>query len=234
MSRRASLRTSAVVLCALFAAAIPLSLRFGDPVERLVGTVRLARPLAVAIPASLAGWRGEDVPLTEHEERTIQVDDYVRRRYDGPAGEQVTLFVSYHGNKERGLQRYYHNPTVCYTAAGWTLDATRFENVTLQDLAKEIPTCRYTFVHGASRMCVLTVFRVDDEFLDESPRNKPFWMLVERLTPKIDDGPGTFVQVQVVVPVTGGDEPAAALLASRFLQIFGRTVLEAVETRPGT
>lgn len=227
-------RTTAIVLCAAFVAAIAVSLRFGDPVARLVGTARLARPLADAVPAEFAGWTGTDKPLTEHEANTLLVDDYVQRLYRGPAGEAVQLAVFYHGNKERGLQRYYHNPTVCYQAAGWRLDATRFESVTLQDLAKEVPTCRYTFTKEGARLCILTLFRIDDEFLDESPRNKPFWMLLERLTPRLDDSPGSFVQVQVAVPVRDGDDAGASLVATRFLQTFGRSVLAAVDSRPGT
>jgi EpsI family protein len=228
-------RHAAVALCALFVAALPVSIRWGDPLDRLVGTVRLARPLSVAVPAEFAGWKGTDVPLTEKEQKTILVDDAVRRAYRGPDGELVTLFVSYHGNKERGLQRYYHNPTVCYTAAGWRLDSSRFETVTLTDMAKTLPTCRYVFVRDdGARQLVLTLVRVDEEYLDESPRNKPFWMLVDRLTPRLDDGPGTFVQVQVIVPVRGRDEAEASLVATRFLEVFGRTVVTAVEVRAGT
>ena len=227
-------RTTAIVLSASFAAALGLSLRFGDPVARLVGTVALERPLVEAVPADLEGWRGTDKPLTEQETRILQLDDWVQRLYRGPGGENVQLAVFYYGNKERGLQRYYHNPTVCYTAAGWSLDATRFEPVTLEDLAKEVPTCRYTFTKAGGRLCVLTLFRIDDEFLDESPRNKPFWMLKERLTPKLSDAPGTFVQVQVAVPVKDGDDAGASAIATRFLQTFGRTVLAATEPHGGS
>ncbi|MCE9636106.1 MAG: EpsI family protein [Planctomycetes bacterium] len=227
-------RTAALVLCALFVAGAAASIRWGDPLERLVGTARLARPLRDAVPVRLEGWDGRDEPLTETEMRAILADDYVRRLYRNAQGEAVTLFVSFHGNRERGLQRYYHNPTVCYPAAGWSLAATRFETITLRDAGLEVPTCRYVFDKGGAKLSVTTVFKVDDEFLDESPRNKPFWMLIDRLQPDLDDRPGSFVQVQVIVPVTDGDESKAAGLSSRFLQQFGRTLLSAVQPGSGT
>lgn len=228
-----TLRGAALLLCAVFTAGTAASLQWGDPIERLLGTAHLARPLAVAVPRDLAGWSGRDEPLTEQEQRTLLLDDFVRRVYRGPAGETVTLFVSFHGNKERGLQRFYHNPTVCYPAAGWTLEATRFERVTLEDVAAEVPTCRYVFEKAGRRMSVLTLFQVDREFLDESPRNKPFWMLLDRLKPDLDDRPGSFAQVQVIVPIEGGDEPAAAAVSLRFLRTFARHVLSAVTVGSG-
>lgn len=229
-----NLRLAALLLCAVFTAGLAASLRWGDPMERLLGTSHLAHPLGEAIPAEFGGWTGRDVPLTDKERRAILVDDSLRRDYRGPKGEEVDLFISFHGNKQRGMQRYYHNPTVCYPAAGWTLTATRFERVTLEDAGLEVPTCRYVFERSGARMSVLTLFRVDDEFLDESPRNKPIWTLVEKLMPDLDDAPGTFVQVQVIVPFRDGDEAAAAALSTRFLQTFGRTILAAIDSGAGT
>jgi EpsI family protein len=221
-------RVAALLLCAVFTAGAAASLRWGDDVGRLLGTEQLARPLDEAVPKELGGWTGRDEPLTDQERATLLLDGYVRRVYRGPAGETVTLFVSFHGNKERGLQRFYHNPTVCYPAAGWTLDGTRFERITLEDAAAEIPTCRYVFEKSGARMSVLTLFRVNGEFLDESPRNKPFWMLLDRLKPAVDDRPGSMAQVQVITPIQGGDEAAAAAVSERFLRTFGRAVLAAV------
>ena len=228
------LRTAALVLCALFTVAAAASLQWGDPVGRLLGSVRLAHPLEQSVPAALQGWTGTDEPLTDSERDTLKLDDYVRRVYVNAAGERVTLFVSFQGNKEVGLQRFYHNPTVCYPAAGWALASTQFERVTLEDSALEVPTCRYVFEKSGARVTVMTLFKVDDEFLDESPRNKPIWLLLDRLKPDFDDTPGSFVQVQVIAPVRGGDESAAARLTARFLQVFGRTILSAVDVGSGT
>jgi EpsI family protein len=224
-------RSTALALCVVFAAAIPVSLRWGDPVDRLLGTVRPAQALALAIPTAAEGWTGSDQALSAKERRTLQLDDYVERTYRGPDGEALTLFVSFYGNKQRGLQRYYHNPTICYRDAGWTLLETHFERVTLQDLGREVPTCRYLFERDGQRLSVTTFFQIDDELLDESPRNKPFWTLLEKMTPSLSDAPGSFAQVQIIAPVAPGDDGAAAAATSRFLHAFGAKILAAI--RPG-
>lgn len=228
-----TLRTAALLLFALFGAAIPASTLWGDPVEALLGTERLPRPLAEAIPDRHAGWSGRDLPLTAKERRAIQTDDALQRAYTRAGAERVTLYIAYWGNKQRGLHRYYHHPTICYRDAGWNLTDTRFEHVTLEDAGIELPVCRYLFERGGARISVTVFFKVDDELLDESPRNKPVWTFVEKLTPALSDRPGSLAQVQVVVPFGDEGEGPAAATTTRFLREFGRIVLAAVEPGRG-
>ncbi len=223
-------RTALYAVCAVMIAAAAISYAVGDPAARLTGTVRLARPLGEAIPREFAGWRGVDDPMSEHEIRTTKVDDYLRRRYRSASGDEVLLYVAYHGNKERGMQTYYHNVDVCFPSQGWKKESDRTGTETLSDAAKEIPVCRYVFGKDGVRLSVLTFFKVDDEFLDQSPRNKPFWTLLDRATPQLDDAPGTFVQVQFLTLVGKAGESGAADVQSRFLRDFGRTILTAVES----
>jgi EpsI family protein len=226
-------KTAAVVACALLVAAAVASYSIGDPASRLTGTVQLPHPLKSSIPLDFAGWRGEDEALSEGVLRTIQVDDYVRRHYRDAAGTEVMLYVAYHGNKERGMQTYYHNATVCFASQGWTIESERTSSETLHDVAKEVPVCRYVFGKDGAKLSVLTFFQVTTnhvaELLDQSPRNKPFWTMLDRVTPQFDDSPGTFVQVQIITPVGTGGEYGAADVQSRFLRDFGRKILSAVE-----
>ncbi len=221
--------SAAIAALALFAAGAAASYLVGDSSGRLTGTIALPHPLRTSIPMELAGWKGVDEDLTESVLRTIKVDDYVRRRYSDSAGTEVLLYVAYHGNKERGMQTYYHNATVCFVSQGWTIESEKTSSETLPDVAKELPVCRYVFNREGERLSVLTFFKVDDQFLDQSPRNKPFWMMLDRVTPKFDDSPGTFVQVQIVAPVGAGGEYGAADVQTRFLRDFGRRILLAVE-----
>lgn len=221
--------TAVVVVCSLLGAAAIASYVVGDGVGRLSGTERLPRPLAVAVPAALSGWKGVDEPMTAEVIHTLQVDDYVRRRYTAESGDEVLMYVAYHGNKERGMQTYYHNVDVCFPSQGWTRQSQTTGTETLHDAAKEVPVCRYVFAKEGVKLSVLTFFKVDDEFLDQSPRNKPFWLLVDRATPQFDDSPGMFVQVQILTPVGDRGEYAAADVQSRFLHDFGPTILKAVE-----
>jgi EpsI family protein len=222
-------KTAVASVCALLAAASVASYVVGDGLARLARTERLPRPLAVAIPAQLGGWTGTDDPLPEKTVATLKVDDYVKRQYRGANGELVLLYVAYHGNKQTGMDTFYHNVDICFPSAGWTRESQKTGSETLHDAAKEIPVCRYVFAKDGKQLSVLTFFKVDDEFLDQSPRNKPFWMLIEKATPQFDDSPGTFVQVQVVTRVGEGGEFEAAEVQSRFVREFGPLILKAVE-----
>lgn len=225
-------KTAAVSAIALLAAAGVASYSIGDRAELLTRTIALPRKLSISIPLELGGWRGTNDPMDAKTVETLQVDDYVRRRYVHRDGADALLYVAYHGNKERGMQTYYHNPTVCFRSQGWTIENQKTSTETLSDAAKEIPVCRYVFGKEGERLSVMTFFKVDREFLDQSPRNKPLWSLLDRATPQFSDSPGTFVQVQIVVPVGKGGEFEAADLQSRFLRDFGRAILDAVEPGP--
>jgi EpsI family protein len=223
-------RQAGLVVCALLAVAAAVSFAIGDGTARLLGTVRLPRPLAQAVPLDLAGWKGVDEPIDEAVIRITKIDDHVRRRYRAADGAAVMLYVGYHGNKQRGMDTLYHNPTICFPAQGWKPVGERTGIETLPRSAREIPVCRYVFARADTRASVLTFFKVGGELLDQSPRNKWFWTLVDRATPQLDDSPGTFVQVQVLTEIGRDGEAAAANVQSRFLRDFGEAILAAVET----
>jgi hypothetical protein len=128
------------------------------------------------------------------------------------------------------MDTLYHNPTVCYPTQGWKPVGERSGVETLARSAREIPVCRYVFARDDVRLSVLTFFKVGGDLLDQSPRNKWFWTLVDRAKPQLDDSPGTFVQVQIVAEVGREGESAAANVQSRFLRDFGEAILAAVET----
>ncbi len=219
------------LLCAalMMALATPVSILIGGSGDRALGTTPLAQPLRVAIPTQLADWTMtlED-DLAERQVELTRVDDYVSRRYVDSDGGHVTLYVAYHGNKERGIGTLYHNASVCYPAAGWKLTEERFATLVLRESARSVPTCRYLFSRGQATLSVLTFFAVDGELLDQSPRNKPFWLLADRLTPEIDHDRGTLLQVQVVAVVQPGEAEAVARRQERFLQDFGGAIFRSV------
>ena len=218
------------VAAAVLAVAAVVSFALGGGGDPLARTRTLAVPLAQAIPTEHRGWRMvADDELGERQIEMTKVDDYVSRRYADDGGHEVVLYVAYHGNRDRGISAIYHNATVCYPAAGWELQDETFDVVTLADAAQELPVCRYTFGRRGDRLSVLAFFRVGEELLDQSPRNKSFWLLTDRLTPALGEDPGTFVQVQVVARAGAGDPVAAAALQTRFLRDFGAAILRAVE-----
>ncbi len=212
--------------CALLFSAGVGSIFAGQSAHDLLENLQLPRPLKVAVPAELGGWSGVDTPLSDSAFKQLRLDDYVRRNYTSADGETVQLYIAYHGNKRRGLDTLYHNATVCMPSAGYAHIDTELEEVTLHDKAKSIATSRYIFAKGGDRVAILSFFKIGDEFLDQSPRNKSFWLLQHKILPET---PGAFVQVQVIVPIRGEDMFKANELQSRFLQVFGRSILEAID-----
>lgn len=222
-------RAAVAIVCGVLAAAAIASYAVGDRLSRLVGTVHLPQRLDAAIPSQLAGWNGRDEPMSDADVRMTQVDDYLRRRYASADGDEVLLYVAFHGNKARGQNTYYHNPTVCLPAQGLKLAATRTGTETLPDSARVLPVCRYVFANETARLAVLTFFQVDGDLLGESPRNDAMRALLDQSVPQLDDSPGTFVQVQVIVGVGDSGDAAAADVQSKFLRAFGSTILRAVD-----
>lgn len=219
-------RTAFRVACGVLLAGAALSVTLGVSTSALLEDQQLDKPLAEAVPAEHAGWTSVDETLEPRVVSQLRLDDYLRRQYTGPEGERVVLYVAYHGNKRRGMDTIFHNPTVCFPSQGWTHLDTQFETVTLNQKAQQLETCRYVFENGPDRLSVLTFFKVGDEFLDQSPRNKAFWLLTHKLLP---DTPGAFVQVQVLTAVADGDDYAATDRQHAFLQTFGRFLLEAID-----
>lgn len=218
-----------LVVLGLIGAAVPASRLLGPDADALVARTPLAQPLAEAVPIEHAGWTGRELDLNEVERERLDVDDYVNRVYTNAAGDQIGLFITYQGNKQRGLRSYYHNASVCYPAQGYAQQDTQISELVLTDVAQRVPTCRYTFEKGRDRRLVLTFFKVDDEFLQESPRNRPFWVMAEKFESVLDDSPGTFAQVQVIAAVGPDGDAAASTLQREFLQQFGRVILEAID-----
>jgi EpsI family protein len=221
-------RTATWVACALLAAALPVSW-FAGRGHDVSASLSLARPLGDAVPLTHAGWTGVDEPLTEAEQQVVGADDAIKRGYTHEDGSVVSLFTTFYGNKQRGIDAIYHNASVCYPAQGFTQIDTDFDEIVLKDLAKQVPVCRYVFERRGTRLNVLTFCKVNDELIDQSPRNKPFWLLGDKLLSRFDDAPGTFAQVQVVAVIRDGDEFAARRAQTRFLEDFGRVLFAAIE-----
>ena len=58
----------------------------------------------------------------------LEADLNLQRAYVHPAGELIWLYIGYYGTRRGG--RPEHNPSGCYTGAGWGIEATRQIDVT--------------------------------------------------------------------------------------------------------
>jgi EpsI family protein len=185
-------------------------------------------------PLTIGGYRGRDIPLAEKARELVGMDRYLQREYhpipggpEGPApGGSLLFYVSYHGNKARGLEAIYHNPTVCLPAAGWDWVDSRRKSVTLADLAMEFEVSLDLFRHRRSgrEKVVLNFFVVEERrAVGGTPRNQPFWVGLERL--RSGDGPGYLAQIQVVRDVNGTREDAERRVLEFLRRAGGRILL---------
>ena len=79
--------------------------------------VPLRRPLA-ELPAKLGQWTGrENAPLGEKVADILRLSDYLMRRYSGPGGDSLWLYVGYWDTQRRGAQ--IHSPKHCLPGGGW-------------------------------------------------------------------------------------------------------------------
>ena len=172
-------------------------------------------------PLTIGEWKGEDRVITEKEASIAGMDEYLLRTYRHPDGRVVSFYLCYYGNKLRGMESIYHNPTICFPAAGYKIASSRRQRVKLLDAARQFEVSLDRFRKSGSELLVLNFFVVDGEILEKTPRNKPFYLALEKL--KLSSDPGYFAQVQVIAQSRGdGEDPAAT--AVEFLEEAGRYI----------
>ena len=119
--RRVDLRACAIGAIVLLAAGA--SYRFAMGYLRPLMTRRIELPVALSnLSSTLAGWAGEDCPLSPEVQRIAGNDDYVNRLYTNDAtGEAANLYIAY---SARPRTMVGHRPQVCYVGAGWIHDSS--------------------------------------------------------------------------------------------------------------
>lgn len=212
-----------LALVVLLAIGIALSLLVGKLGDPLISaeTRDLKIPFS-EFPRTLGEWTGKDRALSAKEVSIAGMDSYLRRVYVNPDGRSAVLYLCYYGNKARGMEAIYHNPTICFPSAGFELTRTGRRSIRLVDIARKFNVSLDHFRKSGKQLVVLNFFIVDGEVLEESPRNKPFWLALDKLEFSTD--PGYFAQVQVVVMSNGDvsdtEETAAELLTEAGRYIF--------------
>jgi hypothetical protein len=119
------------------------------------------------------------------------------------------------------MEAIYHNPTICFPSAGWELLRPGRRTIRLNDIARKFDASLDHFRKSGNHLVVLNFFVVDGEVLEESPRNKPFWLALDKL--RFSSDPGYFAQVQVVV-MNQGEVRDAEDTAAELLEVAGRYI----------
>jgi EpsI family protein len=211
-----------IVLLLVFAAGIALSLLVGTLADPLVSakTRDLKLPFS-EFPSVIGAWVGTERPLTAKELGVLGLDSHLRRVYVDQRRRSAVLYLTYYGNKARGMEAIYHNATICFPSAGWELTRTDRRTIRLNDVARKFDVSLDHFRKSGNRLVVLSFFVVDGEVLEESPRNTPIWLALDKL--QFSSDPGYFAQVQVVV-MNEGDEEETEQTAADLLEEAGRYI----------
>jgi hypothetical protein len=206
-----------VILTGVLAAGIAASFVFGRMWRPFASTEfrDLLRPLP-DFPRTLEDFVGEDVPLGERVREKAGMDRWLRREYRSRDAGSLIFYVAYYGNRDRGLETIYHNPTVCYPAAGFTPGVSEIVSITGGSDGEPIEVDLTVYRSpGGTELLVGSFFILDEKRVSaRPPRNEVVTLGFEKLRPSLT--PGYFVQVQVVAAVER-DLPVTRAVVRRFL-----------------
>ncbi len=116
---------------------------------QLRGDPRVDTEALATLPLRIGAWNSFEVPLEPRVEEVLQADLNVQRSYQGPTGDLIWLYIGYYGTARGG--RPEHNPSSCYTGAGWYIEATRQLDVSPEE---DFRINEYRVVRGRERRLV--------------------------------------------------------------------------------
>ena len=123
--------------------------------------VPLRRPLA-SFPMQIGSWRGrESAQFSDAILKQLRPTDYLMRRYQSAAGQDVWLYVGYWETQREGAQ--IHSPKNCLPGGGWQPLEASVIPVAVNGEADPIPVTRYVLQKGADQLLVAYWFRAQGE-----------------------------------------------------------------------
>ncbi len=115
MSQSVRLMVSAALLLATL-----LTIHFRSAGE----AVQIRKPFDT-FPSTLGSWRGQEETILDPDVlKMLKMSDYLMRRYVGPAGRSIWLYVGYWQSQRKGAD--IHSPKNCLPGGGWEpIEASR-------------------------------------------------------------------------------------------------------------
>ena len=113
--------------------------------------VPLAAPLDEAVPRSLLGAEGVDIPISEAEQRVAGMDEFVLREYTAAGLLPYSVYVGYYEQQRQG--HTIHSPRNCLPGGGW--EPLTQGQVGVTTASGTAPVNRYVIANGAARALVL-------------------------------------------------------------------------------
>ncbi|MGQ0643821.1 MAG: exosortase C-terminal domain/associated protein EpsI [Gemmatimonadaceae bacterium] len=111
--------------------------------------IQLSAPLKT-MPLSLAGYLGDERPVTEEEQRVAGMSDYVFRVFSRDTSAVFSVYVGYYESQVTG--RTIHSPKNCLPGAGWQQVESGRKNLTVN--GQTVTVNRYILANGPSQAVV--------------------------------------------------------------------------------
>lgn len=137
-----------------------------------IDTAEARQTSVTTIPLQLGEWQGEEVSgLTERESKILKLDNYIRRLYRNPAGDEVFVYVGFWKKQSGDHQAAKHSPLMCLPANGWDVsnptDITfsptpEYQNVRMRRIIAQLGKSR------PPELFYYWFFSGDESYTDES------------------------------------------------------------------
>ena len=166
----------------------------------------LRAPLDTSIPMQLYGYGGQNIMLSQDEQRVAGFTDYLMRVYERPdSSESLAWFSVYVGYYEQQSQgKTIHSPKNCLPGAGW--EPLESETVTIQTADGGVNVNRYILQNGDERVLVLYWYQGRGRVAANDYLVK--WDL---LRDSAISGRSDEALVRIVVPLVGSKDQALKL-----------------------
>ena len=170
--------------------------------------MQLERPLGEVIPREYVGWQGEDVVISEDEQRVAGMTEYVMRRHSPPdaagdaaAAAAFSVYVGYYESQSQG--KTIHSPKNCLPGGGWEPLTSKRE--TIETALGPVLVNRYLIGNGPAKALVLYWYQGRGRV--EANEYVVKWDLLrdQALLGRSDEA-----LVRIIVPVQGSEDAAFA------------------------
>lgn len=180
-----------------------------------VPEIPLKRPLS-ELPMVLEKFHGRTLTLSDDVYRILRPTDMLFREYIAASGEEVEVYVSYHGKQTSEF--HPHSPRICMPASGWSQSATEQKTISLAD-GRNVQAVRTEYVKGMNRIIFLYWYQTGGRFMASEYLQK-FSMIADAMFRRRTDI--AFVRISTTVDK---DEAAAAeKRLENFVKIFVPTL----------
>jgi len=173
------------------------------------------------LPASLAGWTAEDVPIEPRLVTASRVDSYLSRIYHREPAEEIGLYVGYYKSQRAGDA--VHSPKNCLPGAGWQSVRSSRIAFTLRQSAS--PEANLYIVENEHQRYVVLYWYQSHGTLIASEYRAKLQNMHDAITLHRTDS----ALVRITVPVAGDETSAiqsavafAELIAPRLNQVLPR------------